>query len=174
MGWNRPHTSDDWDVAYKASREAQQDLTPAKKGLQPSSSRTRSRRCRKLCAIKGHYRGKIDGVFGLRTRASLRAYQKAENLPVTGQVDTRTADGLGVRPESTWGNSNSAGREVGHNSDRAAGEMKRDKPSAGIRRAAGRAQQDFAEGSLTGHCYSKTTAETALTNNQLRTKKHDQ
>jgi Putative peptidoglycan binding domain len=41
---------------------------------------------------KGHYQGKVDGVFGLRTRASIRAYQKAENLPVTGQVDSRTAD----------------------------------------------------------------------------------
>jgi peptidoglycan hydrolase-like protein with peptidoglycan-binding domain len=32
---------------------------------------------------KGHRRGKVDGVFGLRTRASIRAYQKAENLPIT-------------------------------------------------------------------------------------------
>ena len=48
---------------------------------------------------KGHYRGKIDGVFGLRTAASIRAYQKAENLPITGQVDIRTADKLGVKPE---------------------------------------------------------------------------
>jgi peptidoglycan hydrolase-like protein with peptidoglycan-binding domain len=47
----------------------------------------------------GHYRGKIDGVIGLRTRASIRAYQKAENLPVTGRLDTRTADKLGVTPE---------------------------------------------------------------------------
>jgi peptidoglycan hydrolase-like protein with peptidoglycan-binding domain len=28
---------------------------------------------------QGHYRGKVDGVFGLRTRASIRAYQKTEN-----------------------------------------------------------------------------------------------
>jgi len=40
---------------------------------------------------QGHYRGKVDGVFGLRTRASIRAYQKTENLPVTGQLDTQTA-----------------------------------------------------------------------------------
>jgi peptidoglycan hydrolase-like protein with peptidoglycan-binding domain len=39
----------------------------------------------------GNYQGKIDGVFGLRTRASIRANQKAENLPITGQVDVRTA-----------------------------------------------------------------------------------
>jgi hypothetical protein len=28
---------------------------------------------------KGHYRGKVDGLFGLRTRASIRAYQKTES-----------------------------------------------------------------------------------------------
>ena len=45
---------------------------------------------------KGYYRGEVDGVFGLRTRASIRGFQKAENLPVTGQLDTRTAGKLGV------------------------------------------------------------------------------
>ncbi len=45
---------------------------------------------------KGHYRGKVDGVFGLRTRASIREFQKAENLPVTGQLDPRTAGKLGI------------------------------------------------------------------------------
>jgi peptidoglycan hydrolase-like protein with peptidoglycan-binding domain len=88
---------------------------------------------------KGHDPGKVDGVFGLRTRDSIRAYQKAEHLPITGQVDTRTAGGLGVRPESTWGNSESAGQQVGHGKDRAGGEIKRDKPSAGIRRVERRA-----------------------------------
>ena len=82
---------------------------------------------------KGHYQGKIDGVFGLRSRASIRAYQKAENLPITGQADARTADGLGLRPESTWRNSNSAGRQEGHGRDGASDESKRNKPSAGVR-----------------------------------------
>lgn len=48
---------------------------------------------------KGHYRGKVDGVLGLRTRAGIRVYQKAENLPVTGQLDRETAGRLGVGPE---------------------------------------------------------------------------
>ena len=90
---------------------------------------------------KGHYRGKVDGVFGLRTRASIRSYQKAEHLPITGQVDARTAAGLKVRPESNWGNSKSTGREVGRSSDIVVGGIKRDKPSAGIRRAEGRASK---------------------------------
>jgi hypothetical protein len=36
-------------------------------------------------------RGEVDGVFGLRTRASIRG--------VTGQLDAQTAVKLGVRPE---------------------------------------------------------------------------
>ena len=47
----------------------------------------------------GHYRGEIDGIFGLRTRSSIRGFQKAENLPVTGELDTQTAGELGVSPE---------------------------------------------------------------------------
>ena len=90
---------------------------------------------------KGHYLGKVVGAFGLRTRAGIRAYQKAENFPITGQVDSRTADGLGVRPESNWGNPMSAGRELRHGSDGAGDEINRDKPSAGIRRAAVRASK---------------------------------
>jgi peptidoglycan hydrolase-like protein with peptidoglycan-binding domain len=48
---------------------------------------------------EGHYQGKIDGVLGLRTRASIRGFQRAVNLPVTGQLDVQTAGKLGVRPE---------------------------------------------------------------------------
>jgi len=71
---------------------------------------------------KGHYGGKVDGVFGLRTRASIRAYQRAENLPVTGQLDIQTAGKLGVRPEGR--------EETGY-------ETAKGKPSAGIKWANG-------------------------------------
>jgi peptidoglycan hydrolase-like protein with peptidoglycan-binding domain len=71
---------------------------------------------------KGHYRGEIDGVFGLRTAASIRAYQKAENLPITGQVYKRTADKLGVKPEVR--------EETGY-------ETSKGKPSAYIEKAKG-------------------------------------
>ena len=90
---------------------------------------------------KGQYRGKIDGVFGLQTRASIRAYQKTQNLPITGQVDSRTADGLGVRPESTWDYSESSVPEVGHASERVGRDFTREKPSAGVSQAHDRANK---------------------------------
>jgi peptidoglycan hydrolase-like protein with peptidoglycan-binding domain len=71
---------------------------------------------------KGDYRGAIDGVFGLRTQAGIRAYQKAENLPVTGELDTETAGKLGVMPEGR--------EEIGY-------ETAPGKPSAGIKWAKG-------------------------------------
>ena len=71
---------------------------------------------------KGHYRGEVGGVSGLRTEASIRGFQKAENLPVTGQLDTQTADKLGVSPE---------GREDSGD------ETTKGKPSAGIKWAKG-------------------------------------
>ncbi len=67
---------------------------------------------------EGHYRGRIDGVVGLRTRASIRGFQEAENLPITGELDVQTAGKLGVRPEA---------REA------AGYETPRNKPSAGIK-----------------------------------------
>ena len=65
----------------------------------------------------GHYRGKVDGVIGLRTRASIREFQKAENLSVTGQLDTQTAGKLGIRLEDR--------AETGYGTTKG-------KPSAGI------------------------------------------
>ena len=106
-----------------------------KKGVAVFVVKDEVRKVQETLRTKGYYDGKVDGVIGLRTRASIRAYQKAENLPITGQVDTRTAAGIGVRPESSWGNSESAGWEVGQGSDIVVGDIKRDKPSAGIRRA---------------------------------------
>lgn len=67
---------------------------------------------------KGRYSGPVDGVLGLRTRAGIRGYQKAKSLPITGQLDTQTANKLGVRPEGR--------EEAGY-------EAAKSKPSAGTK-----------------------------------------
>jgi len=45
---------------------------------------------------EGHDPGPIDGVFGPRTRAALREYQKKEGLTATGRWDDATRAKLGV------------------------------------------------------------------------------
>ena len=42
----------------------------------------------------GYEPGKADGVIGSRTRSAIRRFQKVWPLPVTGQLEKRTADAL--------------------------------------------------------------------------------
>jgi hyperosmotically inducible protein len=46
---------------------------------------------------KGFDPGPIDGTVGPRTTAAVRAYQKAEHLTMTGEMNTDTAAKLGVK-----------------------------------------------------------------------------
>ena len=85
---------------------------------------------------RGHYRGKVDGVIGLRTRASIRTFQKAENLPTTGQLDSRTASKLGIKPESR-SSSTGAGWDAVGGRERPGNQATRAKPWAGTRLAKG-------------------------------------
>ena len=71
---------------------------------------------------RGHYRGKIDGIVGLHTRASIREFQKTQNLPVTGRIDLQTAGKLRV-----------AGWEIVQNGEQIG--PKKDKPWAGAKSA---------------------------------------
>lgn len=83
------------------------------------------RKMQQILRGKGHYCGEVDGVLGLRTRASIRGFQKGENLPITRQLDTQTAGKLGVGPESR--------NETGYGTAQG-------KPSAGIKRTRGSAR----------------------------------
>ena len=101
-------------------------------GVPAASPENEIKKTQQALRDKKHYRGKVDDSFGLRTRAGIRAYQKAESLSITGQIGTQSAAALGVSPESTWNNVQ-GGREVSH----------KDKPSAGCRQ---QSKQDSAQG----------------------------
>ncbi len=45
---------------------------------------------------KGHNPGPVDGVIGPRTQQALRAFQRAQNIQTSGQLDSSTASALGV------------------------------------------------------------------------------
>ena len=50
---------------------------------------------------KGHNPGPIDGVIGPRTQQALRAFQRAQNIQTSGQLDSSTASALGVTLSSS-------------------------------------------------------------------------
>ncbi len=99
-------------------------------GAQAAALESEVKKTQQALRDRKHYRGKVDGSFGLRTRAGIRAYQKAERLPITGQIDTQTAAALGVRAERTW-----------NNLQRERGVAHKDKPSAGTARVESRASR---------------------------------
>lgn len=45
----------------------------------------------------GYQTGQPDGVFGPRTQEALRNFQKAKNIAVTGQLDEKTTNALGLK-----------------------------------------------------------------------------
>jgi peptidoglycan hydrolase-like protein with peptidoglycan-binding domain len=54
------------------------------------------RQIQEALKAQGHDPGPIDGTMSGRTQEALRAFQTAQNLPVTGQLDSETIKKLGV------------------------------------------------------------------------------
>jgi hypothetical protein len=48
-------------------------------------------------AQRGYYQGAIDGVIGSDSREAIRAFQAAQGLPVTGSIDTKLLNALGIK-----------------------------------------------------------------------------
>lgn len=50
-------------------------------------------------ASRNLYQGKVDGVWGPKTESALRNFQTQNGLTATGQLDTSTAEALGMSPD---------------------------------------------------------------------------
>ena len=81
------------------------------------------RKVEEALKTKGYDPGKIDGVVDDTNRAAIRSFQKDKSLPVTGTVDKRTAQELGVSiakasdRAGTKGTPKSEGRSQGRDTD---------------------------------------------------------
>ena len=62
----------------------------------------------------GYYHGKIDGVVGPNTKSAIRAYQKDQNLAVTGRLNSGTV--MKLRGQSAMQNMNEAARAANNQS----------------------------------------------------------
>lgn len=48
---------------------------------------------------EGDYTGKVDGIYGPQTRAAVEKYQKSQNLPASGKLDSQTSAKLGIQSQ---------------------------------------------------------------------------
>lgn len=71
-------------------------LEPDANILRRGSVGTRVTTLQNLLRRLGYYTYTVDGLFGTRTQAAVRAFQTAYGLPVTGIVDAATAQALGL------------------------------------------------------------------------------
>lgn len=89
----------------------------------PELSKNDMRAVEEALQAKGYKPGKIDGVADDQARAAIRAFQKDHSLSVTGMVDQKTADQLGVRINTRSGSAqrdrstSGTSRESGSTSD---------------------------------------------------------
>jgi osmotically-inducible protein OsmY len=89
-----------YDPATGASRPGSKSSMSAAKHASrvgASGSQAQVMEMQQALKAKGFDPGPIDGTVGPKTTAAVRAYQKAENLTLTGQMDRDTAAKLGVK-----------------------------------------------------------------------------
>jgi lipid-binding SYLF domain-containing protein len=92
------------EVPSRADRETHKKESVAAsqspQGSKPPLSQSRVKAAQESLRDKGYYAGPIDGIVGPKTRNAIREYQKAENLPVNGRLNSETAAKLGITEKS--------------------------------------------------------------------------
>ena len=71
----------------------------------PGLSKSDMRKVEEALQAKGYKVGKIDGMADDDARKAISAFQKDNGLTITGTIDERTADKLGVRIAAKSGSS---------------------------------------------------------------------
>ena len=81
------------------------DIPGAHQRGTPELSKNDMQKVEEALHAKGYKVGKIDGTADDDARKAIRSFQQDNGLPITGMVDQRTADRLGVRFSAKGGRS---------------------------------------------------------------------
>lgn len=82
--------------AEKMEKMGEMEKKPPDMVKMPAGSEE-TRKVQEALKAKGNDPGPIDGRMGPKTRAAVKAFQEANGMKGTGQVDAQTAEKLGVQ-----------------------------------------------------------------------------
>jgi hypothetical protein len=100
--WSNPEVRTPLDEGSGATRAS------ASRGSGASSASVRE--AQQALSQRGFDPGPADGAMGPRTRDAISAFQRQNNLPVTGRVDARTAEALNIQGSAPVSRGASSGR----------------------------------------------------------------
>ena len=83
----------------KAEKMGEMEKKPEMEKM--TTGRKDNREVQEALKAKGNDPGPIDGRMGPKTRAALKAFQEANGLKGTGQLDNQTAEKLGIAKMAT-------------------------------------------------------------------------
>lgn len=91
-----PKSSMQHAPAAAPANPSSQDTTMARSGAAKHAAWTADqvKEAQQGLAKGGFYKGKVTGVMDRQTHKAIRAYQKANKLPVTGKLNTELLDKL--------------------------------------------------------------------------------
>ncbi len=88
----------------------------------PELSKNDMKAVEEALQAKGYKVGKVDGIADNDTRQAIRAFQKDSGFSMTGMVDQKTADQLGVKISSKSGGRSSSGASASEPMKKKAGD----------------------------------------------------
>ena len=101
--WSQDAPGETRKATPSQTKPGRDNIPGATQSGTPELSKNDMKAVEEALQAKGYKVGKVDGVADDDTRAAIRAFQKDKGSAMTGMVDQRTADELGVKISSKSG-----------------------------------------------------------------------
>jgi peptidoglycan hydrolase-like protein with peptidoglycan-binding domain len=105
-------TSSDRPASRQSTQQEQMLAQQQNQTARTGAGRDHIREVQRDLLRKGYDPGPVDGIFGPKTEGALREFQKAQQLPVTGQLDDRSLAALKAGQTEVGGEKSTGPKET--------------------------------------------------------------